>query len=149
VALLQKLKDDLKQALKNGDKARVSAIRLIIADVNNAEIDQGAPLDDGSVVGVIAKKVRQYKESIDAFSKGNRQDLVEKEESELAVLLPYLPQQMSRDEIVTAARQVIDEVGARGPSDKGKVMSKIMAQLKGKAEGREINDVVTELLAGL
>jgi len=149
VALLQKLKDDLKQALKNADKARVSAIRLIIADVNNAEIAQGAPLDDGSVVGVIAKKVKQYRESIDAFSKGNRQDLVEKEESELAVLLPYLPQQMSRDEIVIAARQVIDEVGARGPGDKGKVMSRIMAQLKGKAEGREINDVVTELLAGL
>ena len=149
MALLQKLKDDLKQALKNGDKARVSAIRLVIADVNNAEIDQGAPLDDGSVVGVIAKKVRQYRESIDAFSKGNRQDLVEKEESELAVLLPYLPQQMSRNEIITAARQVIDEVGARGPGDKGKVMSRIMAQLKGQAEGREINDVVTELLAGL
>lgn len=149
MALLQKLKDDLKQALKNADKARVSAIRLIIADVNNAEIAQGAPLDDGSVVGVIAKKVKQYRESIDAFSKGNRQDLVEKEESELAVLLPYLPQQMSRAEIVIAARQVIDEVGARGPGDKGKVMSRIMAQLKGKAEGREINDVVTELLAGL
>jgi len=149
VALLQKLKDDLKQALKNADKARVSAIRLIIADVNNAEIAQGAPLDDGSVISVIAKKVKQYRESIDAFSKGNRQDLVEKEESELAVLLPYLPQQMSRAEIVIAARQVIDEVGARGPGDKGKVMSRIMAQLKGKAEGREINDVVTELLAGL
>lgn len=149
MALLQKLKDDLNQALKGGDKARVTALRLVIADINNAEIAQGAPLDDGGVLGAIAKRTKQYRESIDAFGKGNRHDLVVKEESELAAIMQYLPEQMSREEIVATARQVIEEVGARGPGDKGKVMSKLMAQLKGKAEGREVNDVVSELLASL
>lgn len=149
MALLQKLKEDLKQALRDGDKARVTAIRLVIADINNAEIAKGGPLDDSGILSVIAKRTKQYRESIDAFSKGNRHDLVVKEESELTVLIQYLPEQMSREEIVNAARQVIKEVGARGPADKGKVMSKLMAQLKGRAEGREVNDVVSELLASL
>jgi uncharacterized protein YqeY len=74
---------------------------------------------------------------------------VAKEEAELNILLEYLPRQMSRDEIIAAARQAIEEVGARGPGDKGKVMQKLMPQLKGKAEGRDINEAVTELLGGL
>ena len=149
MTLLQKLRDDLNKALKKGDKARVSALRLVLANINNAEIAQRAPIDDDGILGIIAKQVKLHRESIDAFSKGNRQDLVAKEESELAVLLEYLPEQMSREEIIAAARQVIAEVEVRSPSDKGKVMSKLMSQLKGKVEGREVNAVVSELLDNL
>jgi len=141
-----KLNDDLKQAMKSGDKTRRSAIRLLIAAINNAEIARQTALEDADILGVIAKDVRQRHESIEAFKEGNRQDLVAREEAELAVIQEYLPQQMSRDEIVEAARQIIAEVGASGPGDKGKVMPKLIAQLKGKADGREINAVVSELL---
>lgn len=150
MSLLQRLRDDLNHTLKVGDKARLLVLRLLIANINNAQIAKGrdAPMDDGEVVAVINKQARQHRESIDAFRKGNRNDLVAKEEGELAVLLEYLPQQMSREEILVAARQVIKEVEAQGPGDKGKVMSKLMAQLKGKAPGAEVSNVVSELLDG-
>jgi len=144
--LKQKLVEDLKQALKGGDKVRRSVIRLVMAAIKNAEIARQVTLDDADILGIIAKEARQRRESIEAFRQGNRQDLVTQEEAELAILNQYLPQQMSREEIITEARRVIEELGARGPGDKGKVMSKLIAQLKGKADGREINTVVTELL---
>jgi hypothetical protein len=145
-SLKQKLNDDLRQALKDGDKRRSSVIRLIMSAVHNSEIAKRASLEDTDILGVIAKEARQRKESIEAFKQGDRQDLVAQEEAELAILNEYLPEQMSRDEIITAARKVIDEVGAQNPHDMGKVMGKLMPQLKGKAEGKVINEVVTELL---
>ena len=148
MTLQDKLMDDLKDAMRKGDKVRQSVIRMVRAGVKNAEIAKQAPLDDADVLAVIAKDVKQHKESIAEFTKGNRPDLVSKEEAELAILLSYLPQQMSRDEILAAARKVIEEVGARGVGDKGKVMPKLIAQLKGKADGRDINAAVTELLSG-
>ena len=144
--LRQKLDNDLKQALRSGDTVRRSVIRLVLAAVNNAEIARQAKLEDGDILGVIAKEARQREESISAFKQGNRPDLVAQEEAELAILKGYLPQPMTRDEIVAEARQVIAEVGAQGPGDKGKVMPKLIAKLKGRADGREINAVVTELL---
>ena len=144
--LKQKLVEDLKQALKGGDKVRRSVIRLVMAAIKNAEIARQVTLEDADILGVIAKEARQRRESIEAFRQGNRQDLVTQEEAELVILQQYLPQQMSREEIIAEARRVIEEVGARGPSDKGKVMPKLIAKLKGKADGREINAVVTELL---
>jgi uncharacterized protein YqeY len=144
--LKQKLTDDLKQAMRAGDKVRRSVIRLVMAAIKNAEIARHAALDDTDILGIIAKEARQRQESIEAFRQGNRQDLVAQEEAELAVLKEYLPRQMTREEIIAAARQVIEEVGAQGPGDKGKVMPKLIAQLKGKADGREINAIVTELL---
>ena len=148
MALVDRLREDLNQALRKGDKTRLSVIRLLISNINNAQIAKGAPVDDGDVVAVMNKQARQHRESIDAFRKGNRPDLTAKEEAEMAILLEYLPQQMSREEIVAVARKVIEEVGASGPGEKGKVMSKLMPQLKGKAPGAEINAVVMELLAG-
>ena len=145
-ALRQKLDNELKQALRSGDTVRRSVIRLVLAAVNNAEIARQAKLEDGDILGVIAKEARQREESISAFKQGNRPDLVAQEEAELAILKGYLPQPMTRDEIVAEARQVIAEVGAQGPGDKGKVMPKLIAKLKGRADGREINAVVTELL---
>ena len=146
VGLRQKLSDDLKQAMKGGDKVRRSVIRLVMAAIINAEIAKQTDLDDTDILGIIAKEVRQRRESIEAFKQGNRQDLVAQEEVELAILNEYLPRQMTREEITVAARQVIEGIGAQGPGDKRKVMPQLIAQLKGSADGREINAVVTELL---
>jgi uncharacterized protein YqeY len=144
--LKDRLNDNLRQAVKGEDKVRRSVIRLVLAAIKNAEIAKQAALEDSDILGIIAKEVRQRQESIEAFKQGNRQDLVDQEEAEMAVLQEYLPEQMNREEIVEAARKIIEEVGAQGPGDKGKVMPKLIAQLKGKADGREINAVVTELL---
>jgi uncharacterized protein YqeY len=120
---------------------------MLLSAIHYAEIDKRAPLDESEIIGVIAKDAKQHRESILAFQQGNRQDLVDKETAELAIIEKYLPRQISRDEIVAAARKVIEEVGAQGPRDKGKVMGKLMPQLKGKAEGQIINEVVNELLS--
>ena len=146
-SLRQKSGDDLKQAMKSGDEVKRSVIRLLMAAITNTEIARQSSLEDADILGIVAKEVRQRKESIEAFKQGNRQDLVAQEEAELAILEGYLPQQVTREEIVEAARRIIGEVGAEGPGDKGKVMPRIIAQLKGRADGREINEVVTELLS--
>jgi len=146
-SLKQKLSDDLKQAMRSGDVLKRSALRLLLSDIHNTEIARQKELDDGDILGVIGKEVKQRRESIEAFKQGGRQDLVDKETAELAILETYMPEQMSREQIVEAARKVIAELGAAGPGDKGKVMPKLIAQLKGKAEGREINEVVSELLS--
>jgi uncharacterized protein YqeY len=145
--LKQRLTDDIKQAMKDGDTVRRSVLRLLMSSVKNAEITKQADLDNSDILGIIAKEVRQHQESIESFKQGNRQDLVAKEEAEMAILQGYLPQQMTREEIVKAARQVIGEVGAQGPGDKGKVMKDLMPKLKGRADGKEINNIVTELLS--
>jgi len=145
--LKQKLSEDLKQAMRSGDVLKKSTIRMLMAAINNAEIARQAKMEDGDIFGVISKEIRQRRESIEAFKQGNRQDLVDKEAAEIEVLQGYLPQQLTREEIVEAARKVVAEVGAEGPGDKGKVMPKLIAQLKGRADGREINEVVSELLS--
>jgi uncharacterized protein YqeY len=145
-SLKDKLNNDLKQALKSGDTTKRNVIRLVLAAVNNAEIAKQAKLTDSDILGVFQKEVRQRQESITAFKQGNRPDLVAIEEAEMAVLQTYLPQQASRDEILAAAKRIIEETGARGPADKGKVMPKLIAEFKGKADGRDINAVVSELL---
>ncbi len=146
-SLKEKLNGDLRQAMRGGDKVRRSVIRLVLAAVHNVEIARQAVLADNDILGVIAKEVRQREESIEAFKQGSRQDLVSKEEAEMAILQGYLPRQMTRDEIIAEARRVIEEVGAKGAGDKGKVMPKLIAKLKGRVDGREINAVVTELLS--
>jgi uncharacterized protein YqeY len=135
VSLKLKLDNDLKQAMRSGDKVKRSVLRLLLAAVHNVEIARQVELKDSDVLGIIAKEARQREESIAAFKQGNRQDLVSQEEAELA--------------IVTEARRIIAEVGARGPGDKGKVMPKLVAELRGRADGREINSVVTDLLSSL
>jgi uncharacterized protein YqeY len=145
--LKKKISDDIRQAMKSGDTVRRTTLRLLLAAINNAEIAKKAPLEDADILGLIAKEVKNRQESIDAFKQGNRPDLVEKEEAEQAILKAYLPQQLSRDEVVTAAKEVIAAVGAAGPGDKGKVMKELIPRLKGRADGKEINEVVTELLS--
>jgi uncharacterized protein YqeY len=144
--LKEKLEADLRQAMKDRDNVKRSVLRLLLAAIQNAEIAKRGSLDNPDVLGIVAREVKQRNESIEAFKQGDRQDLVAQEEAEMAVLKEYLPRQLSREEVIIEARQVIEEVGAQGPRDKGKVMSRLMAQLKGKADGREINEIVTELL---
>ena len=148
MTLQQRLMDDLKTAMKSGEKLRLSVIRMVRSKIKNAEIEKRDGLDDSEVLKVIARDVKQHKESITAFKDGNRPELAEKEEAELAILMEYMPQQMSHDEVVAIVKQVIEETGAAGPQDKGKVMGKIMVQVSGKADGKEVNQVVMDLLAG-
>ena len=144
--LKQKLTNELKQALRGGDRVRCSVIRMVMAAIKNAEISRQANLEDSDILGIISKEIRQHHESIEAFKRGDRQDLVAKETEEMAILEEYLPQQMTREEITEVARQVINEIGAQSIKDKGQVMPRLIGQLKGRADGREINAVVTELL---
>ena len=147
-AVLQKrMTENLKQAMKSGDTVKRDTLRMLISSVKNAEIAKLAALTDADVLGVISKDVKRHQESIDAFKKGNRADLVAKEAAEMVILQSYMPKQLSRDEIVTAVKEVIAAVGAKGPGDKGKVMQQLMPKLKGKADGKEINDAVTQLLS--
>ena len=147
MSLKDKISDDLKQALKDSDDLRKRTLRVLISAVHNAEIEKGAPLDDSGVLAVIAKQAKQRRESAEEFRKGNRQDLVEREEAEAVVLQAYLPAAMSREEIAAAARKVIADVGAQGLRDVGKVMPVLVKQLAGRAEGGEISAVVREILA--
>ncbi|UCD09309.1 MAG: GatB/YqeY domain-containing protein [Dehalococcoidales bacterium] len=143
----EKLNADFRQAMKDKDNLKRSVLRMVLASLKNAEIAKRTELSDGDILGLISKEVKQHEDSIQAFKEGNRPDLMEKEQAELAILMEYLPKQLSREEIISEAKQVIEEVGAQGPGDKGKVMPKIIARLKGQADGKEINEVVTELLS--
>jgi len=148
MTLKERISADLRQAQKSGDKVRMSVLRLVVAGIKNTEIDKRDSLDDAGVIEVLSREAKQHRESIAEFAKGNRQDLVDSNEEELAILMEYLPEQMSQEEIEALARQAVEQVGARGPADKGKVMGQLMPQLKGKADGKEVNDVVTALLSG-
>ena len=142
-----KLNAEFRQAMRDKDTLRRSVLRMVLAAIQNSEIARRSELSDGDVLGILSKEVKQHEESIQAFKEGNRVDLMEKEQAELVILLEYLPKQLSREEIVAEAKKAIEEVGAQGPRDKGKVMPKIIAKLKGQADGKEINDIVTELLS--
>ena len=124
-------------------------LRSLLSSMNYAEIAKQKKLDDAGVIEVIAREIKQRKESIEAYQQGNRPDLVAKEKAEMVILQEYMPAQMSRDEIVAIVQQVLQEVGAKGPGDKGKVMQKLMPQVKGKADGGEVNKIVVELMSKL
>ena len=147
MTLTKKIRTDLEQSLRRRDTRRCSVLRMVLASMRNAEIAQQKDLDDSGILVVIDKEAKMRRESIEAFEKGNRPDLVANEKAELAILLEYLPEQMSREEIIAAARKVISELGATSPKDKGKVMSQLMPQLRGRAQGQEVSDVVSELLS--
>ena len=146
MTLAERIRSDLEQSIRKQDVLRRLVLRLVLSSMRNAEIAQQKPLDDTGIIGVIEKEAKMRRESIEAFEKGNRPDLVANEKAELSVLMEYLPEQMSHEEIVIAARKVIDELGATGPKDKGKVMSQLMPQLKGRAQGQEVSEVVSGLL---
>ena len=146
MTLKDQLQEDMKAAMRQRDALRLSTIRMVRAAIVNAEIAQGAPLDDAGVQAVIAQEVKYHRDSIFEFTKAKRPELVAKEEAELAILLSYLPKQLSREEVAAAAREVIAEVGAKSPADMGKVMRPLLARLGDRADGRLVNQVVRELL---
>jgi uncharacterized protein len=149
--LKQKLNDDLRQSMRDKTELRTSTLRLLLSAIKYAEIkpDRQVTLTDLEILGVIAKEIKQREDSIAAYKAGNRQDLVEKESDEMAILKLYMPQQMTAEEIMAEAKKTIAEVGAKGLGEKGKVMGKLVAQLKGRADGKAINDIVTQLLSAV
>ena len=144
-----RLEDDLKQAMRSRDTVRRDVIRYLRSEIRNQEIRVQEDLDDEGVIQVLSRQAQQRRDSIEAFSEASRTDLVEKEESELAIILEYMPQQMTSDEIASLVQQVVAEVGASGPGDMGKVMSQIMPQVRVRAGGREVSSIVVETLRGL
>lgn len=147
MGLRDQLNQDLKEAMRARDNAVRDALRLILAAVKQADVDQQTTLDDEGVQALLMKQAKQRQESIIAYEEAGREDLAAPERLELQVIEKYLPKMMSRDEIMTLATQIVAEVGGDGPRAMGAVMGKIMPQVKGKADGRLVNEVVRELLA--
>jgi uncharacterized protein YqeY len=146
VTFIERLTSDLHQAIKQKDEKRRSTLRMLLASIKNAEIAKQKQLDDTDVLSVLAKEAKQRRESIELFKQGNRQDLVAGEEAELAIINEYLPSQLTHDELIDMVKKAIAETGATSPRDKGKVMSLLVPQTKGRAEGKDVSDIVTELL---
>ena len=148
MALQDRLVEDIKDAMRQKDELRRTTLRMIRSAIQYEEIAKREPLDDIGVVDILSRMVRQHQESITEFQRGNRPDMVEREEAELEIVRNYLPEQLSGDEIAELARKIIADVGAAGPGDMGKVMGQLMPHVRGKADGGEVSRVVTELLAG-
>ena len=141
------LTNDMKEAMKAKEKDRLAVIRMVRGAIKQIEIDSKKELDDEAVIGVISKEVKMRKDSVEEFKKGGREDLVAKTEAEIAVLMPYLPQQLSEDEIRSLVQAAVEQVGASSPKDMGKVMGAATKKLAGQADGRLISTIVKELLA--
>ena len=145
-SLKDRIQEDLRAALRAKDEPRKAALRMLGAAIHNAEIEAGGTLDDAGQLAVLQRQVKQRRESIEEFRKAGRTDLVDREEAELQAFAEYLPEEISRDEIVAAAKEAIAAAGASGPRDIGKVMPPLMARFRGRADGKAINEVVRELL---
>ena len=147
MTLKEQLNDAMKAAMKARDDLRLSAVRMVRAAIKNREIDSRSELDDQAVIDVISTMAKQRRESIRMYRDGNRLDLAEKEELELAVLLEFMPVQLSPDEIDTLVRQAILDVEAHGAKDMGRVMKAVTPVTAGKADGKAVSEVVRRLLA--
>lgn len=147
-ALIDRLQSDMKDAMRSGDKLRLGAIRQARAAIKNAEIEARHPLDDSAVERVLRSIVKQHRESIDQFAAGGRQDLVDKELAEMAVVEAYLPQQLDESAIAVVVSEVIAAEDAHGSADVGRVMKASMARLAGRADGGAVRAVAQRLLGG-
>ena len=145
--LEETLIDELRDAMRAGDTVRRDTIRQLRSALHNESIARGQALGDDEAMTVVQRLVNQHQDSIAEFKRGNREDLVAKEEAELEILSGYLPEQMSREAISAAAVAAIQKVGASGKGDQGKVMRELSGELRGKADMRTVNEVVQGLLA--
>ncbi len=147
MSLLEQLTTDMKQALKAQDKVKLSTIRMLISQLKNERIDSGGELTPDQELQVLMNAAKKRKEAIDAYQQANRLDLAEKEQQELAIIQQYLPAQLSDEQIAAKIDEIIVAVGASGLKDLGKVMAEAMKQLKGKADGKKVQQLVREKLA--
>lgn len=147
--LLEKIKTDLKTALKEKDEATISTLRFLLAAIYNKEIElkKRGKLTDDEVTGVIRQQIKQHQESIEAYQKGKREDLVKKEKQELAILRKYLPQELSPEELEKIVKETIEEIGAKSPADFGKVMGVVVGKVKGRVEGKVVAETVKRELS--
>jgi uncharacterized protein YqeY len=147
MTLRSRLEEDLKAAMRAREAVRRDTIRYLLSEVQKAEKAEQRDFDDEEVLRVLGRQAAQRRESIEAFAKGGRQDLVDKEEAELEIILEYMPEQMSEEQIAELVQAAIEEVGASGPQDMGKLMGRLMPQMRGKADGRTVNEIVRRLLS--
>jgi len=153
MSLKDQITEDMKTAMRAKDSERLGTIRLLLAACKQREVDERIVLDDVAVVAIVDKLIKQRKDSIEAFTKAERMDLADKEASEMLVLQGYLPQRMSAEEVLTAVKAIVTELGAElgrvaGPGDMGKVMGAVKAKLAGKAEMGTVSAAVKAALAG-
>ena len=147
MAIKEQLSEDIKAAMRARDSERLSTLRLLSAAIKQKEVDERVSLDDAAVLAVLEKMIKQRKDSIAQFQAGGRQDLVDKEQAELAVLAAYMPEQMSESEVAAAVVAGIAAVGASGPQDMGKVMSALKPGLAGKADMGLVSKLLKEKLS--
>jgi len=146
MSLNERIADDLKASMKAGNAGRVSILRMIKAAIKNKEIEKQSALSDDDVHSVLSLFAKRSRESIDQFSQAGRTDLADKEKNELEVIESYLPQQLEEKEIQDLIQEAINETGAAGLRDMGKVMKAVMAKAKGFADGKLVNSLVKKML---
>jgi uncharacterized protein len=149
VSLTEQLQADMKTAMRDGDTHRRDTLRMVIAAAQNAAKEKRQPLSDQEALDVIGREVKKRRESIAAYSSAGRDDLADKEQAEIDVLTPYLPEQLAEAEVRTLVREAIASSGASSPRDMGRVMSQLMLQVKGRADGKLVSGLVNEELANL
>ena len=148
MSLKDQITEDMKNAMRAKDTARLGCIRLLLSAMKQKEVDERVVLDDGAIVVILDKLVKQRKDSIAAFELAVRQDLVDIEKAEMVVLQAYLPARMSAEEVTTAVQAIVVSLGAKGPGDMGKVMGAVKTQLAGKADMGQVSAAVKAALAG-
>ncbi|HEY4999203.1 MAG TPA: GatB/YqeY domain-containing protein [Usitatibacter sp.] len=148
MALREQLNEDIKVAMKAREAEKLGALRLLLAAVKQREVDERITLDDAGVIAVIEKMIKQRKDSISQFEKAARQDLVDKEKFELAILEAYLPQQLTQGEVEAVIAEAIASSGARSPADMGKVMAIVKPKLAGRADMGKVSGLVKGKLTG-
>ena len=146
MGLRETIDADIKEAMKAGARDKVSALRMLVAALKNKQIDVRRPLTDDEVADTVRSLIKQRKDSIEQFAKGGRQDLVDKETAEVAVLEVYLPQQLSREEVEALVRDAIGQTGAQGAKDMGRVMKALLPLLGGRADNKLVSDLVKHAL---
>jgi len=147
MSLEKKINDDLKKAMKDKDQGKISVLRMIRADIQSLSIEKKRnELNDEDIIKLVHRQAKRHKESIEQFTKGGRNDLVEKEKAELKIIELYIPEQLSEEELRKIVSEAISETGASSKADMGKVMKFVLEKAKGRADGKTVSGIVASLL---